>query len=203
MPQRISIDKNVMALIMDGVDFDTVSIFYIVGHGTKIDKRFIADMSVYFPWGIDNYGWYESDTGFPLLEIYNCYRRRGQMGRTPSTSYDIQKVATPSKGASNETPLLSTRKSVIPDISLTPKDLNVAFCERMLAKYYLDGGGLDDVGIVCLTGDKKLSEVLSSLNKAPHGGQYSDLLVICLCCSVARGDEHNADSRAQGYSQLL
>ncbi|MDU9394063.1 hypothetical protein ACIP1T_21115 [Pseudomonas japonica] len=202
MAKRISIGGKVVVLIKDTLDLADISTFFIIGHGTKVAGKFVVNMEVNFPWGIDNYGWYEWDTGFPLKSIYTHYRQGIPIGLTQSTHYEIKRK--PRHGAmadSLTTPLLSKSVNEIPNIDLTVDDLTVDFCEEMLNTFYTEGGAEDDVGVVCLQGAAKLADVFRYLSLAMKGS-YADLLVFCLCCSVKKGEEHEADNRAAGYVKL-
>jgi len=217
MPQVKAIGSHAVALVKDDVVFEDVSIFFIIAHGIKVEGKFISNFSIYFPWGVDNFGWYDTDNGFPLQEIYRNLRQGRPQGLTPNLSLKSELAPTqspldillsgilPTKTsvrASWEEPLLTRTICEVPNINLTPKDLTPIFCEKMLLKYYLDGG-TEDVGIVCLKKDEKLDDVLRLLGVALKMDKYSDVLAICLCCSVASGDEGNAHNRADGYVQVL
>ncbi len=217
MPQVKAIGSDAVALVKDDVVFDEVSIFFIIAHGIKVDGKFVSNFSIHFPWGFDNFGWYDKETGFPLQEIYRNFRQGRRQGLTQNVSLKSELAPTQSpldislsgflptetsvRDSLNE-PLLTRTTCEVPNINLTPRDLTPEFCEKMLLKYYLDGGS-EDVGIVCLKKDAKLDDVLRLLGAALKMDKYSDVLAICLCCSVVSGDEGNAHNRAAGYVQVL
>jgi len=197
VPKRLFIGGNVVVLIKDELDLDDVSTFFIVGHGTKVSETFTVGMEVWFPWGIDNYGWYQRQSGFDLLDIYTHYRQRRPMELT-STLYPAKTVRSPGALADClTTPLLTRRVNEVPNIDLTPEDLDIDFCEQMLATYAIDGGK-ENIGILCLTGAEKLSSIFQYLTGVTRNND-GNLLAICVCCSVKKGQEHAADNRAAGY----
>lgn len=190
-------------MLKDDVDLKNVSLFFLIAHGTMTEKRTYTNLELYFPWGLTNFGWYTSGEGFPLYEIYRNYRMGYSQGITKSTlivNYSVPSLS--SLGNNLSQPLLSQTPSCVPEITLTPKDLDIKLCEKMLKEYYKKSDITEDPGILCIDKDTTLSIVLASLSlKLKEIKSFTDPVIICLCCSVKKGDEQSAMYRSEGYVQ--
>ncbi len=203
--------RGIRLLRRASVPASEISQFFVIAHGVQAGKSTVAppDFEIYFPWGMGNFGWYESDVGFDLQSILENKRRGVKEGQTQPTricTTPIPNHESHSPGA----PLLLRPQVNYRDIQLAPDDLNPEFCKKMLKTYYL-APPRGHVGILCI-------EPASVLAKNLGFGQSSILLsvvlnvlrqkirgeadVICLCCSHREGQERDAELRSVGYVAL-
>jgi len=205
MTTTTALGKTVYLLTADKVTIDDVGTYFVIAHGVQQKSLItVSGFELYFPWGINNFGWYESDTGFPLADIYRNYRLGRSQGLPASTRFAADTQPTPSSLAEGlTTPLLAKQINRVPEIALDPQDLNLEFCERMLTTYYTASPYAEAIGILCLSGKSTLGEVMTFFSLAlKKSDNVSDVLVISLCCSVKRGEEASAMARAAGYVQI-
>lgn len=225
MSQRIHLDNEVYLIHNDNLETDKISTFFVIAHGEQAKDTFLSDFQLYFPWGINEFGWYNRTEGFDIYNIYRNYRTGTVEGLTTPSQFSVTTTSNP--GALSDTlssPFQSRSQSTIPNIDLTANDLNVDFCEKMLTKYNTNTASdmyPNDIGILCVKKTSTLKKVLSALKIKLSGEKQdllskakrffsssksknnSDVLVICLCCSVVAGGDGDAMNRAEGYKMMV
>lgn len=109
---QTDIGKNVILVHRKGVGATEITTSFVVAHGTMMNASFGIDRrtTLFFPWGVGHFGWYEKDVGCPLHEIMRNERSGSRQGLTlPSR---LESTATPGKGGGVNSPI--TMKSARP-----------------------------------------------------------------------------------------
>lgn len=207
---KTELGNNVLLIHRLDIGVEDLNTFFLVAHGVQQINQFGLDRrtTLYFPWGVGQFGLYETGVGFPLHEIMMNERFGRKQGFTNPDRLVSKEITGTHTGITS--PLLHFDDVASPDIALEAKDLDEEMCEQMLSKFYSDTRHYRfpvHVGVICLdsnssgsTVTKKLSEVLAQIY--PNLSRCANIMVYCLCCSVKEGDDHRATVEAEGYVAL-
>ncbi|USX24006.1 hypothetical protein NHH73_15355 [Oxalobacteraceae bacterium OTU3CINTB1] len=68
---QTDLGKNVLLIHPKEVGVTELKTFFLVAHGKQLTTQFGLDKrtTLFYPWGVGQFGWYKKNVGFPLHEI--------------------------------------------------------------------------------------------------------------------------------------